>query len=134
MRPDAVVFDFDFTLADSSKAIVECVTMALTELGLEGVRPEKIVETVGLTLGDTFTYLTGVSDGRLAKRFAQCFHHHADEIMNSATVMYESVRPVLGCLRTANVRAAIVSTKLNYRIRDILAANALEGFVDVIVG
>ena len=134
MHPNAVIFDFDFTLADSSKAIVECVAVALSELGFEAVPPEKIVETVGLTLGDTLTYLTGISDGGLARRFAQYFHHRADEIMNSATVMYESVRPVMRCLRTANLRTAIVSTKLNYRIKGILAANSLEKFVDVIVG
>jgi phosphoglycolate phosphatase-like HAD superfamily hydrolase len=34
----AVLFDFDFTLADSSRGIIECVEHALAHLGLSACR------------------------------------------------------------------------------------------------
>ena len=30
-----IIFDFDFTLADSSKGVVKCINYALRELGLD---------------------------------------------------------------------------------------------------
>jgi len=50
----AVIFDFDYTLADSSKGIIECINYALRELGLNSVTTDAACETIGLSLGDTF--------------------------------------------------------------------------------
>src|SRR5207249_871732 len=107
IRPEAVIFDFDFTLADSSRAVVECVTLALSEVGLQTPPAEKIVETIGLSLAETLRHLTGAMDAGLAKRFARCFHQRADQIMDSVTVIYDSVWPVMRSLHAANIRAAI---------------------------
>ena len=56
------------------------------------------------------------------------------KLWDSLTIIYESVQPVMRTLRAAKVRTGIVTTKLNYRIRSILASNHLEGLFDVIVG
>jgi len=110
------------------------VSWALGKVGLQSPPAEKIVETIGLSLGETLRYLTGETDAGLASRFTRSFHELADQIMDCMTVVYDSVWPVMRSLRAANVRTAIVSTKLNYRIRGILAANYLEESFNVIVG
>jgi phosphoglycolate phosphatase len=130
----AVVFDFDFTLADSSRGIEECVTAALTELGFSAPPTKEIAETIGLSLADTFKELTGVSDAPLIRRFTECFHQRADQTMDAATTIYACTRPTLLLLRGADLCTAIVTTKLNRRIRSILAANEMLPFFDVIVG
>jgi phosphoglycolate phosphatase len=134
INPEAVIFDFDFTLADSSKAIVECVGCALEQLGFEVPRSEQIFDTIGLSLPETFRRLTVAADSSMEARFVQYFHHHADQIMDGATLMYDCVPGVLETLRGANVRTGIVSTKLNYRISNILQRNGLDHLFDVIVG
>jgi len=131
---DAVVFDFDFTLADSSAAIVECVGCALTQLGFEVPPSERIVDTIGLSLPETFKNLTGTNDSGLDARFVHCYLQRAEKIMDAATVIYDCVPAMLETLRCANLRTAIVSTKLNYRISSILKRNRLDQLVDVIVG
>lgn len=133
-RSEAIIFDFDFTLADSSKGIVECVGCALQELGLPIPPAEHVMDTIGLSLAETLNHLTGQSNPEMAAHFIRCFHHRADQVMDSLTVVYEYVRPMLESLRSANIRAAVVSTKLNYRIRNILKRNNLDDFFDVIVG
>ncbi|HEV2113073.1 MAG TPA: HAD-IA family hydrolase, partial [Terriglobales bacterium] len=130
----AVIFDFDFTLADSSSGIIECVTAALAELGISAPPIEKIVATIGLSLADTLKELSDVSDVSLARRFAECFHQRADQTMEAATVIYDCVRPMLLSLRAVDLRTAIVTTKLNRRIRSILASREMLPFFDVIVG
>jgi phosphoglycolate phosphatase len=134
MTPEAVIFDFDFTLADSSCGIVECVNSALHQLGFQPVPAAKIVGTIGLPLKETFNQLTGEVNGELSKRFAESFHARADQVMDKSTVVYDFVRPVMLSLHDANVRTAIVSTKLNHRIKGILAANNLSDLFDLIVG
>jgi phosphoglycolate phosphatase len=131
---EAVIFDFDFTLADSSQPITECMIRALDQLGFPVPTPVKIAETIGLSLTETFRQLTGEANAELVREFVRCFHARADQIMDRATQVYDSVRPVMQTLRAAHIRTGIVTTKLNYRVRNILAANRLEEFFDVIVG
>lgn len=133
-RSKAIIFDFDFTLADSSRGIVECVGCALQELGFPIPPAEQVMDTIGLSLAETFNRLTGRSGSEIAAHFARCFHQRADQVMDNLTVVYECVRPMLESLRTDNIRAGVVSTKLNYRIRNILKRNSLDHFFDAIVG
>lgn len=134
MTLEAVIFDFDFTLADSSRGVIECVNSALDRMGFEPRPGDKIVETIGLSLKETFTQLTGEVNSDLSNRFAESFHARADQIMDRLTVIYDFVKPVMLSLHDANVRTAIVSTKLNHRIKGILAANHLSDLFDLIVG
>lgn len=38
MTPNAVLCDFDLTLADSSESVIECVNYALTCMGIQSVQ------------------------------------------------------------------------------------------------
>ncbi|MXX53459.1 MAG: HAD hydrolase-like protein, partial [Dehalococcoidia bacterium] len=44
----AVLFDFDFTLADSSAGIIACINHGLRKLGLPEAPDEEIMKTIGL--------------------------------------------------------------------------------------
>ena len=62
----AVVFDFDYTLADSSCVTTECINFALGNLGLPVVSPVHACGTIGLSLPETFYVLTGIAGKALA--------------------------------------------------------------------
>jgi phosphoglycolate phosphatase len=134
IHAEAIIFDFDFTLADSSQGIVECVAYAFQELGLPIPPAERVMDTIGLSLDATFNRLTGLDGSDMARDFVRCFHERADQVMDNHTVVYECVRPLLELLRSANIRVGVVSTKLNYRIRGILQKNGLDSLFDTIVG
>ena len=78
---DVVVFDFDYTLADSSAGIIECINHALHHLGLPSVPESRIRESIGLTLASTLTFLTGVEEKKTADEFLHLFVKHADAVM-----------------------------------------------------
>lgn len=130
----AAVFDFDFTLADSSRAVAACFNFALRSLGLETVDPGLVRRTIGLGLGEALEILTGQTDPELEQRFRKLFVEHADEVMVSQTDLLEGVLPALDSLRNAGLRLGIVSTKYRYRIEDTLVRyQALDRF-EVIIG
>jgi len=58
-RFSAVIFDFDYTLADSSQGVLECVNHALGRLGLPAASPEDIKKTIGMSLPATLVALAG---------------------------------------------------------------------------
>lgn len=130
----ATVFDFDYTLADSSQGCVECTNFAFREMGLAPFSDETICRTIGLSLKDTFSTLTGDQDARRGEEFANLFIRRADQVMVDLTVMYESVAATMMALRESGLRLGIVSTKFRYRIEQVLEREELRQFFDVVIG
>ncbi|MBN1402461.1 MAG: HAD-IA family hydrolase, partial [Anaerolineae bacterium] len=130
----AVIFDFDYTLADSSEGIVRCVNYALAELGFEAASETSIRRTIGLALDETFLALTGQRDRRAMDAFARLFIERADQIMVAHTVLLPGVHEAVAHLRALYLPLAIVSTKFRYRIETTLRRESLEGAFRVIVG
>jgi len=46
----SVIFEFDYTLADSSKGACECINFALSRMNLEKVPAAAANKTIGLSL------------------------------------------------------------------------------------
>jgi len=130
----AVLFDFDYTLADSSDAIVECFGAGLAAVGLPAIAPERIRRTIGLPLPEALRALHGVADAALAARFREGFHALAERIMHERTRVFAPVAEVTGALRAAGLATAICSTKRRGQIERILARHELLDRFDAIVG
>ena len=131
----AVIFDFDYTLADSSQGAIECINFALTEMGLDCVPGEAACRTIGLSLSETFLTLAEHHDARRCDEFHRLFVKRAEEVMAKLTVLYESVPATIAALRKRGLRLGIVSTKYRRRINEVLEREALmHGFHCVIGG
>lgn len=133
-RFKTIIFDFDYTLADSSRGIAECISFALAELNLPQVPEEAAHRTIGLHLDDAFVQLAGEQYAPQRQEFRRHFARRADEVMNDLTLLFETVPGTVQQLKTQGKKLAIVSTKYRYRITDFLhRENLLETF-DVIIG
>ena len=62
MNFKAVFFDFDYTLADGTEAIVAGFRYAFGRMGLPEPTEEAIRPTIGMVLEDEFTFLSGEAD------------------------------------------------------------------------
>jgi phosphoglycolate phosphatase len=131
-RFQAVIFDFDYTLADSSRGIIECVNYALDRLHLPPVTPDQILSTIGLSLPDTFRALTGATEG--SAEFVRLFVQRGDKVMMDKTVLLEPVPQVVSLLDRPGLALGIVSTKFRRRIESVLARDQLLSHFDVIIG
>ncbi|MDX1948576.1 MAG: HAD family hydrolase [Pirellulaceae bacterium] len=131
----AVFFDFDFTLADSTAAAVECTNHALVTLGYPAAEREAIRKTVAYPLPEVFARLTGIDgDRRATADFVQTFISHADQVMAPLISLFPGAAEAVAQLRRENYQTAIVSTKFRYRIETVLANHSAGELFDLVVG
>jgi phosphoglycolate phosphatase len=134
-RPfQAILFDFDYTLADSSRGAIACIAYALHELGLPEVSDEAACRTIGLSLSDTLTALAGPQPDAVRAYFARLFVEHADRVMADRTVLLPGAREAVARLQDQGRSLGIVSTKYRRRIEAILRREGLLTSFSVIVG
>ena len=130
----SVIFDFDYTLADSSEGAVECVNYALKSMGLPQAAGVTIRATIGMALKDIYKSLTGDTRQSRAMEFARLFAIRADQVMLDHTVLFDFVKAPLRRLEGRGLSLAIVSTKFRYRIEAFLRRECLFDAFKVIVG
>lgn len=130
----AIIFDFDYTLADSSQGAIECINFALAEMGLDLVPAEAACRTIGLSLSETFLTLAEHHHPSRCEEFHQLFVRRAEEVMAKLTVLYESVPATIEALRERGLQLAIVSTKYRRRINEVLEREALSHGFHLVIG
>lgn len=128
------LFDFDYTLADSSRGIVTCFRNVLTRHEYLKVTDDEIKRTIGKTLQDSFSILTGVTDPEQLEVFRKEYVKEADVHMTVNTVLFLETKSVLIALKDAGARIGIISTKYRYRIKELLDQHFPTNFMDIIVG
>ena len=128
------VFDFDLTLADSSKAILTCFKHTLAKFGQAIPDDKTIYNTIGKTLAESFTVLTGIDDDEMIEQMRLEYVRKADEVMARDTVFYDDTLAMLQVLQCAGVKVGIVSTKFRYRIEETFRCHTTSFPVDLIIG
>jgi phosphoglycolate phosphatase len=130
----AVIFDFDYTLADSSHGVIECINFALREMGLDHVSYEAACRTIGLSLAETFLTLGKHHEHQRCDEFHQLFIQRAELVMANLTELYDTVPATIEALHERGLRLGIVSTKYRRRIHEVLEREAMLHGFHVIIG
>lgn len=81
MHYKAIIFDFDYTLADATEGIVKCYNYAFGKTGFPERDTEVIRKTVGMTIPKAFSKMTGCEDEVVIVDFRSHFKVLADKIM-----------------------------------------------------
>src|SRR6185503_6959768 len=134
LRFSTVLFDFDYTLADSSQGAIDCINFALAEMGLAPVSDEAACRTIGLSLNETFLTLAEHHQPERCAEFYRLFVERADKVMSDLTVLYESVPATVQLLREGGLRLGIVSTKYRRRIHQVLQREAMMHRFELVIG
>lgn len=134
MKYKAYIFDFDYTLGDSTIGIVNSVNYALVKLGYKEKDVDDIRNTIGFSLEATYEFLTRNTNRKEAEMFSKYFKEKADEIMVDYTHIYPGVERLLMHIKEDDGKIGIVTTKFHYRIVEILLKYKLEQYIDVIIG
>lgn len=130
----SVLFDFDFTLADSSAGIITCINYGLTRLGLPESPPDEIMKTIGLYIPEALVALVGEEYRPKGQEFFGYFTQKADEVMAAGTDIFPATGRVIPALASLGFRIGIVSTKYRYRIESMMSDAGLLDYLDVIIG
>lgn len=134
MRYTTYLFDFDYTLADSSRGIVICFRNVLERHGHIGISDEAIKRTIGKTLEDSFSILSGITHPDTLAAYKKEYVKEADTHMTVNTVLFPETVTVLEALKNQGAKIGIISTKYRYRIREMLDPHFPKDFFDIIIG
>ena len=91
MEYQVYLFDFDYTLADSSRGIVMCYRRVLDRHGYTSPTDDDIKRTIGKTLEESFALMTGVTDADRLAEFKRQYVKEADACMTANTVLFPEV-------------------------------------------
>ena len=130
----AIIFDFDYTLVDSSAGVIECVNFAFDRLDLPLAADADIRRTIGLPLPDTLSMLVGQEYVRYTDEFTRLFLERADEVVTDMTELFDSVPKTVATLQNLGIRLGIVTLKYRYRIESVLRREQLTDAFEVIIG
>jgi len=130
----AVCFDFDYTLGDSTDSIVAGYRHGLKELGWPEPDRESIRATIGYLLEDGYTILTGDDDPEHRARFRPLFLEAALERQRRETTLFPGAEELIRGLKSKGVKVAIVSTKRGDTIQVIMERFGLMEDLELIVG
>ncbi len=134
MNYKAIIFDYDFTLGDTTGGIIGSVRYALSEMGRPSCSEMEIRKTIGLSLTKTYETLTGDKSPENAKTFHDLFVEEADRIMTPSAKWLPHARETLLKLKENGVFLGICTTKFHRRITDIMKLTGDDDLIGVIVG
>ena len=130
----SVVFDFDYTLADSTTGVVDCVNYALQKMGLPPAEVGAIQALIGVSLPETFARLAGHHLRERSEEFKRLFVERGDEVMVRGVRLFDRVEPTIEQLLAMGMTLGILSGKFRYRIEEVLRRDGLERAFAIIVG
>lgn len=138
MRYKGLIFDFDYTLGDSTDGIVLCTNYALERLGYDAAERETVRKTIGLHLEEIYRVLVS-GQGRIIKaseesEFARLFMEKADEVMTENSSFFPGALTLVREWKKQGYKLGIVTTKYHHRIEAILEKYQEPDLFDMIVG
>lgn len=130
---EAVLFDLDFTLCDASSGIDYCIRRALVRMGEDEPSAEAVRNSIGLSLPETYIFLTGKFDQERERTFEALFLEQVPGNLTSRTDIFTSVPTVLSFLRQHGVKTGLVTSKYREAVEELLEVKGLSTLFDCIV-
>ncbi len=138
--PQFIMFDLDGTLVDTAAEIAEAVNRTLEADHLPALPATQIRDWIGKgtawLFGNALQAATGDSAVRESGRFAELyprFLHTYAELTGLLSLPYPDANDVLGALRQAGCRLAVVTNKERALTLQLLQSQALVHHFEVIV-
>ena len=128
------LFDFDYTLADSSRGIVICFRNVLERHHHTGISDGQIKRTIGKTLVESFSLLTGIQDAETLEEYRKEYVKEADRFMTVNTRLFPETAAVLQALKEKGAQIGIISTKYRYRIMELMSHAIPQDVISLVVG
>lgn len=130
----ACLFDFDFTLADSSQGAFASLNHALGALGHAPASHEEICRVIGLDLEETYRRLGRGRAPERAQEFVDRYFEVCDGHILRTARFFPEVGSVLARLKGVGLRLGIVSSKHATLMNALLERDHLAGCFELVIG
>ena len=128
---EAVIFDFDGTLAATAQPAAAAARQALLDFGFSEERIGDAARVIGPSFPGAFSEVYGVSKEEDLE-ITRLYRTHYDWRDPAAFPLYPGVAQLLRRLRDAGRRLAIASSKDDYKLRYSLEALGVDDCFEVV--
>ena len=133
MRPEAVIFDFDGTVARTHMGVVNSVVYALNALGAPIPEETTLLEFLGPPLNWSFTELAHLSPADADRAVAKYRERYSETGLFECE-LYPGFRELLEVLRDAGIPAGIASGKPEVFLKRIVQRLGIASLVSAVAG
>ena len=130
----AIFFDFDYTLGDATEAIVAGFLYGFQQMGLPEPEREAVRRTIGMTLENGYSALTGDNDPARRTQFRQLYVEKAGSLQVEVTRLFPGAEELLAALSGAGIPAGVVSTKRTSTLDAVLEARGVRQYLVSVTG
>lgn len=127
---DAVIFDWDGTLMDSTSTITTSIQMACADLGLPVPDRQRASWVIGLSLESALYHVAPDLQAEDLDHFVARYKHHFFQ-RDQEMPLFDGVPPLLQALREQRVKLAVATGKGRLGLNRVLATSQLEGYFDM---
>ncbi len=126
-----VIFDWDGTLMDSERRIVDAIQYAAAETGLPVLDDKTSASIIGLSLVKAVERLYPQASDDQVAQMAQAYTRYFLEESTVPMVPFAGVEALLQSLRSRNVKLAIATGKSRRGLDRVLSESGLASYFDL---
>lgn len=131
---DAVLFDFDGTVADTGEGVFLCVRYAIDAHGLEQPSDEDIRKFIGPPMTVSYhTLYPQLSDDEV-QSLMQSYREKYAEVGLYKYKLYDGITELLKKLNENGIKTAVASSKPQEALENIIKVSGIDKYFDCIVG
>lgn len=131
---DAVLFDFDGTVADTGEGVFLCVRYAIDAHGLEQPNDEDIRKFIGPPMIVSYhTLYPQLSDDEV-QSLMQSYREKYAEVGLYKYKLYDGITELLKKLNENGIKTAVASSKPQEALENIIKVSGIDKYFDCIVG
>ncbi len=128
-----IIFDFDGTIADTSRGIFNSIKYVQKMMNLPEITPEQMLSHIGPPMDESYNRNFGLTDENLIKAIT---YHKEYAVKNGYKELdlYEGIIELLNSLKNNNIKVAIATLKAETTAVKILEYLKIKEKFDFIVG
>ena len=132
MKYNTILFDFDGTLADSSKIIIPCIYHTYRKMGLK-TPPENILHKfIGPPLYDAFGVIGMPKE--LTDQAVEIYREYFNSKNFTDFELFDGIEYLLRTLKDAGVRLAVASVRIEDKLQEICNKTRLSRYFEAVCG
>ena len=131
---DAVLFDFDGTVADTGEGVFLCVRYAIDAHGLEQPSDEDIRKFIGPPMIVSYHTLYPQLNDDEVQSLMQSYREKYAEVGLYKYELYDGISELLKKLNENGIKTAVASSKPQEALENIIKVSGIDKYFDCIVG
>lgn len=135
MNYNLVIFDFDGTLADTTRSILETYRATFDELGVKRPSDKACQSTIGVPLREGFRMLFPDSDDARLDEFVKTYRSiYAANRQSLVPELFPDVAETLEAFSEAGIKMSIASSRSRVSLKAFCNDRGIEKYFDLILG